>query len=440
MGLDWIIIETIPILVESFAYLFFLSKRFQAKYDCVWPDATAYFAIVIWGIMGTFLKWPPSVYDITVFVLLFVYLLVLKDGLFLQKAMGVFLLAAISMAVSLVGAGIAALMTNATYQQTLETRDMTRLLSLIFTKMTQVTVFYVLAKKQQPIQSLKRKPILALCSMAILDFMCLMFIWYYVQTPGMDNQQHHTHRALIWIAALLLLQLIALFVTYELFIREEEENINLSASLQRAELEQIFYQEIDVMYADMRNWRHDYNTNLVALRAMIEENETDKALDFIDQISHEPEKVKRTLQTGNLILDAVVSSKLWLAQTKDIETNIQAVSLGKEMNMEDHDFCSVVGNLLDNAIDACERIRKDEGKRFIDISLLVKGRNMVLTISNSFNGELKCSGNRYLSLKKEGCHGIGLKHVDSIVEKYNGQIMREIKGCLFETCVVLPII
>ena len=194
------------------------------------------------------------------------------------------------------------------------------------------------------------------------------------------------------------------------------------------------------MYADMRNWRHDYNTNLVALRAMIEENETDKALDFIDQISHEPEKVKRTLQTGNLILDAVVSSKLWLGQTKDIETNIQAVSLGKEMNMEDHDFCSVVGNLLDNAIDACERIRKDEGKRFIDISLLVKGRNMVLTISNSFNGELKCSGNRYLSLKKEGFHGIGLKHVDSIVEKYNGQIMREIKGCLFETCVVLPII
>ena len=440
MEVDWMIMETIPILVEGFAFLFFFSKRFQAKYDSVWPDCIAYFVIVIWGVVGTFFKWPPSVHDITVCVWLFGYLLVLKEGFFLQKVMGVFLSAAISMAVSLIGTGIAALMTNATYQQSLETQDMTRLLALIFTKMMQVSVLYVLAKQQQPIRSLKRKPILALCSMAFLNFMCLLLIWYYVQTPGMDNQQHHTHRALIWIAALLLIQLIALFVMYELFVREEEENINLSAGLQRAELEQIFYQEIDVMYADMRNWRHDYNTNLAALRAMIEQKETAQALDFIARITQESERVKRTLQTGNLILDAVVSSKLWLAQTKDIETSIQAVSLGKDMDMEDQDFCAIVGNLLDNAIDACERMGKEDGKRFIDISLLVKGRNMVLTVSNSFNGELKRSGSRYASLKRGRFHGIGLKHVDSIVEKYNGQIVREVKGGLFETCVVLPIL
>lgn len=439
MGFEWIMIETLTVLVECFAMLLFLSKRFQAKYDSIWQNVIAVFVIVIWGILGTFLRWPPHIYDIMLFALLFVYLLILKEGIFLQKLMGVFMVAAISMAVSLIGAGIAALMTHATYQQTLETHDMTRLLALIFTKMMQVTVLYVLAKKQHPIRSLKRKPILALCTMAFLNFMCLLFIWYYVQTPGMDNQQHHTHRALIWIAAGLLIQLIALFVMYELFINEEEENIKLSASLQRAELEQIFYQEIDAMYADMRNWRHDYNTNLIALRAMIEEKKTVQALEYMDQITQEPEKVKRTLQTGNLILDAVVSSKLWLAQSKGIETTIQAVSLGRDMNMKDHDFCAIVGNLLDNAIEACERMGREDGKRFIDISLLVKGRNMVLTIINSFNGELKRSGSRYLSSKRGSFHGIGLKHVDSIVEKYHGQIVREVKGGLFETCVVLPI-
>ena len=81
-----------------------------------------------------------------------------------------------------------------------------------------------------------------------------------------------------------------------------------------------------------------------------------------------------------------------------------------------------------------------DGKRFIEISLLVKGRNMVFTIGNSFNGELKRIGNRYISLKRGRFHGIGLKHVDSIVEKYNGQIVREVKGRFFETCVVLPIL
>ena len=278
MGFEWIVIEMITVLVECFAMFYFLRDHFEAKYDFLWLDFMAFFVIVLCGGIGRFFRWPPHIYDVVLFVLLFVYLFLFKEGFLLQKMTGVLLVAGISMAVSLVGAGIAALMTNATYQQTLETRDMTRLLALIFTKMMQITVLYVLTKKQQPVRSLKRKPILALCSMAFLNFVCLLFIWYYVQTPGMDNQQHHTHRALIWIAACLLIQLIALFVMYELFI---EENISLSARLQRAELEQ----------------------------------------------------EKRTLQTGNLILDAVVSSKLWLAQSKGIEASIQVVSLGKERNI-----------------------------------------------------------------------------------------------------------
>ena len=439
MGFDWIIIEMIAILVESFAVLYFLSKRFQSKYNSIWPDITTFLVIVTGSLASKILGWPPYIYDVILVVLLFTYLLTLKEGLFLQKVLEVFLVYAISLAVSLVGAGMVALMTNATYQQTLETQDMTRLLALIFIKMLQVTVLYVLAKKHQPIRNLKRKPVLALCGMAFINFMCLFLIWYYVQVPDLDNQEHHTHQVLVWIAVGLLFHLIALFTIYELFISEEKKNIDLSTNLQRAELEQTFYQEIDAMYTDMRNWRHDYSTNLIALQAMIEEKETDQALDFIGQITHEPEKIKRTLQTGNLILDAVVSSKFWLAQSKDIEVNIQAVSLGKDMNIEDHDFCSVVGNLLDNAIEACERMGKEDGKRFIEISLLVKGRNMVLTIGNSFNGELKRSGSRYLSLKQGRFHGMGLKHVDSIIEKYNGQVVREIKGCLFETCVVFPI-
>ncbi len=440
MGFEWIVIEMITVLVECFAMFYFLRDHFEAKYDFLWLDFMAFFVIVLCGGIGRFFRWPPHIYDVVLFVLLFVYLFLFKEGFLLQKMTGVLLVAGISMAVSLVGAGIAALMTNATYQQTLETRDMTRLLALIFTKMMQITVLYVLTKKQQPVRSLKRKPILALCSMAFLNFVCLLFIWYYVQTPGMDNQQHHTHRALIWIAACLLIQLIALFVMYELFVSEEEENINLSARLQRAELEQIFYREIDAMYVDMRNWRHDYRSNLIALRAILEEGKTGKAMEFLDRISQEPEQVKRTLQTGNLVLDAVVSSKLWLAESKGIETRIQVVSLGKEMKIEDHDFCAIVGNLLDNAMEACERMGEEDGKRFIEFSLLVKGRNMVLIIGNSFNGELKRSGNRYLSMKRGSFHGIGLKHVDSIVEKYSGQIVRDVKGRFFETCVVLPIL
>lgn len=441
MRFDWVIIETVTVLVEIFAMIYFLSKRFGAKYDFLWPDVTAFFVIAACCFAETFFRRTPHVlYDLILFIWLFFYLLTLKEGSFLQKIWGLFMASAVHIAVSLAGSGLAASMTDTTYQQTLTIQNMSRLLSLIFTQMMQCTAFYMLANRQHPMLRLKRKPMLILCSMVFTNFMCLLFIWYYVQTPGTDNRQHPTHWALIWVAAWLFIQLAALFAMYELFIHEEETTIRLSASLQRTELEQNFYREMDAMYTDMRNWRHDYNTNLTALQAMIEEKETEKALDFIARITHEPEKVKRSLQTGILALDAVVSSKLWLAQSKGIETNIQAVSPSKDLRIKDHDFCAIVGNLLDNAIEACDRMGKEHGKRFIDFSLFVKGKYIVLTIENSFHGEIKCIGGRYVSSKQGNFHGIGLKHVDSIVKKYDGQVSREIKDGFFETCVMLPVI
>ena len=160
---------------------------------------------------------------------------------------------------------------------------------------------------------------------------------------------------------------------------------------------------------------------------------------YIDSIDKEPERNHITLNTGNIVLDSVVSSKLWLAQSRDIDVSLQAV-YPENHPINDNDLCAIIGNLLDNAIEACDRITDAASTKFISLTILVKGKNLVVSLSNSFNNEIKREGERYLTLKEGRFHGMGIAHVDSIVSKYQGHVIRENNHGVFETHIMLPLI
>jgi len=82
----------------------------------------------------------------------------------------------------------------------------------------------------------------------------------------------------------------------------------------------------------------------------------------------------------------------------------------------------------------------DENKRkFISLSILSKGRNMTISVCNSFDGIVKKDGSRYLTSKDKRFHGIGIEYVDSIVAKYQGHVTRVNKDEVFETHIIIPI-
>jgi sensor histidine kinase regulating citrate/malate metabolism len=270
----------------------------------------------------------------------------------------------------------------------------------------------------------------------VINFLYLVLMRVYISSYYTNVQQSNI---LVWIAVASLLMMIAIFILYELFVREESTNVALAIDLQRLNLETQFFKEIDAMYTDMRTWQHEYMNNLTALRSLVEHNAMEKALNYIDNIVCEPSQSRSALKTGNLVLDAVVSAKLGLAQSQGIEVAIHVVY--PEVNrLEDNDLCAIAGNLLDNAIEACSRMSGNDEKRFINFTLLVKGKNLVLSINNSYNNELRRDGDKYLTVKKTGIHGIGIPHVDAIVRKYNGHVLRNQRHGVFETHVMLPLL
>jgi sensor histidine kinase regulating citrate/malate metabolism len=224
-----------------------------------------------------------------------------------------------------------------------------------------------------------------------------------------------------------------------MFLREESSNLDLSTKLQRFELESHFYKEVDAIHNEIRLWKHEYNNNLIVLHKFIEHGENAEALKYIDSINHKARQNIEILQTGNLVLDAVVSSKLWLARSQGIDISVHAM-YPENSNIEDNDLCAIAGNLLDNAIEACMRMSDESKNKFITFSLLTKGKNMIITISNSYDGDIKTEGGRFITGKDKRFHGIGIKYVTSIIEKYRGNVQMEYADGIFETNVLIPIV
>jgi len=357
-----------------------------------------------------------------------------KQGRLWQKLLNLVLLQALIAAISLIGAGLASVMTNVSISHTLMYQDTSRLLAIVFIKALQVALLYILAKKDSGTHILKKKSTILLAVTVVIIFLCTILL-----LSSIHDFDYSLNRTLTWLALGFLAILVVIFLLYEMFVREEITNIDLTTRLQRLELESNYFKEIDAIHAEFRTWRHEYNNNMIALRKLIEHNDNDKAIEYIDGMMQNPARDADILHTGNLVLDAVASSKLWIARSKGIDISVQAV-YPESNNIENNDLCAIVGNLLDNAIEACLRIKEESINKFIVFSLLIKGKNMTISVSNSYEGILKKDGDHYLTDKDRRFHGIGMQYVDSIVDKYQGHVLREHTDGVFETHVMIPLI
>lgn len=434
MNREWIIVETVSMLVDNLVCIYFLNSRFKSKYRSFWPQLGVWTLLVVCGLIAT--NSAITIYSIIIYSIMFMYLLIFKYGTILQKIFGVLMVCSIEIGTSIIGAGLASSVKSTTIAHTLEYQDTSRLLAMLFIKMMQVVVFYILSKRHENIRDLQKGPVIVLSGVVLVDFIFLFLVRMYVEFTDLQAQQN---KLLVWLAIGALLVIVAVFMIYELFIREEMKYVELAMKLQRTKLEANYLKEIDNIYSDMRTWQHDYKNNLNALRILVDNAETRKALEYIDNMYGETYKSTIMLQTGNLALDAIVSSKLCLARSHNIEVTMQAVYPENNF-ISDNELCALVGNLLDNAIEACIHMEDAAERKFIDFSLLVKKKNLLISVCNSYNNEIQCRGNRYITTKKEPFHGIGISHIDAIVAKHQGHVLRSHENGVFETHIMLPLI
>ena len=181
--------------------------------------------------------------------------------------------------------------------------------------------------------------------------------------------------------------------------------------------------EVQNIYRTMRGWRHDYHNHIQAMKVltiqMRENGRNDEPLEqleeYLNKLNDDLTAVDTVVKTGNVMVDAILNSKLSLMKAKKLPVNVKA-SVPASFPISEVDLCAVIGNLLDNAMEACER-QQAENERFIRVYIGVLKQHLYISVSNSVSGGVKKAGKRYLSTKRSANHGYGLMRIDRIAAK-----------------------
>lgn len=195
------------------------------------------------------------------------------------------------------------------------------------------------------------------------------------------------------------------------------------------------YEEVKEMYLNMRGWRHDYHNHLQVMKVQIAQGQLEEMKSYLDDLEQNLEQVDTYVKSGNLMADAVLNSKLSIAGQKGIRVNCKAV-LPAALSVEDVDLCVLLGNLLDNALEACEKIPEEQ--RFLRIYMVVNRSQLYMSVQNSAREELDFNERNYISTKR-GNHGLGMKRVKALADKYEGYLTLANEPGIFAAEVTLPL-
>lgn len=193
--------------------------------------------------------------------------------------------------------------------------------------------------------------------------------------------------------------------------------------------------EVHNMYLTMRGWRHDYHNHMQSVKAYLAMDNMDEARAYLDRLEQDLDDIDLLFHTGNINADAILNSKISLAISKGIQVDYKA-TVPKALAVSDIDLCVVIGNLIDNAVEACEKVEPE--RQFIRLYIGILRRQLYISVSNATSEVVRKFDEEYITTKR-GNHGHGLKRINNIVDKYDGYINRKNEPGVFVTEIMLPL-
>lgn len=234
----------------------------------------------------------------------------------------------------------------------------------------------------------------------------------------------------------LLVFAVLLFVLLEATLKSYKSDYEISTKRFQQDVLKHQYAEIKNIYMNMRGWRHDYHNHLQVLKADMTLKDYDKVNNYLDELEKDLDSVDTYVKSGNMMIDAILNSKLSIAEKDQIKITCKA-EVPEGIKINDIDLCVILGNLLDNAIESCEKIDKEN--RFLRVYLIINKKQFYISVQNSAKEILDFNEKNYIT-NKRGNHGLGMKRVQSLVDKYDGFLNLQNEPGIFASEVTIPLV
>lgn len=233
---------------------------------------------------------------------------------------------------------------------------------------------------------------------------------------------------------LLLIVCILLMFVFYFLATTREKKMKLDFAEERNKMLEKNYDSISDLYASNAKLYHDLNNHLNVLYQLLENGNSDEAKMYINEISKPISALEKITWTGMDVVDVVINSKLQAMNEKGIRADIN-VEFPANTGILSNDMCTILANILDNAIEAAENV---EGERFISLIIRRINHFIMIKVTNPYQGTRSKFGDSLATTKKDkNMHGWGFASVRSTVEKYNGTFEYDMEENLFIVNIIL---
>lgn len=233
------------------------------------------------------------------------------------------------------------------------------------------------------------------------------------------------------------LSILAIAITIYIVIdmkKENEERLKEKRAYNRLESKSDYYEKVEESQNQIRRLYHDMNNHLYNIQMMNKSSED--ASDYIVSLQNELKEARKTRLSGNSLFDIIVDEKMNICKNKGIEFDIDVDSKNTGF-IKNMDMSSILANILDNAIEACDKMTSN--KKYIKLTSMWADDMFVIICENSKENEIKKIGDRFITDKlNKSEHGMGIKSVEKSVKNYDGNMMIFCDDSLFKVKIMIP--
>ncbi len=232
---------------------------------------------------------------------------------------------------------------------------------------------------------------------------------------------------------------VVIITTYAIFIiiqleKKSKQQMETKLKLQQFELEMQLKDDIINVSDKLRKLRHDMNNHFSIIKAFLVSKKYKDLEEYINSIYEDVEIANELVLTSNKALSIIINIKKNIAKSKNIE--FSSMLLHSDINMLDKDMCTLIGNLLDNAIEAAV---SSGGKKYIQLMIQRTEEGSVISCENSFSLRPNLSKGKFVTHKENSwLHGLGVANITDIVSKYNGDVNFEYDDEIFHVRILIP--
>ncbi len=280
---------------------------------------------------------------------------------------------------------------------------------------------------------LKRSYMLLFTILPLFGILLLVFL----QRAQLESHSEPMENIVIMASVVILVFEMCTVILFDKLSKQAEETLTLRAEAYYNKLQTAHQEDVKALYEEVRLWRHDYKNHMGIMQSFLEKGLVKEALHYISQGIENLSDFDYIIVSGNAVVDAILSTKLTKARKNGIETECSII-LPEELPFAERQLTILLGNLLDNSIEACARMK--EGKKFINVSIAPANTLLSIEIKNSTAGEVIRENGVYKTLKTDKLlHGLGLRSVDAIVQSAGGYCERNHTNRIFSTSILLPL-